>query len=444
LAAYAPLRATSSESVPVEDFAQSAQRKLPRRCVAIVHLLNSIEGGYMQNKKYLIIIAVLAALLMGAVGVIAGMTMQQKMNVSATQEQTVVTEAQPAANEETDVVSAETEETAAENVESEENDTNVENQNTNGEGTEMDGKTPVEAYGALQVQGNRLTDANGNQVQLKGISTHGLSWYPQYVNEDFFRQMRDEWNVDVVRLAMYTAEYNGYCVGDENNKQTLKNVISEGVNHATNLGMYVIIDWHILSDSNPLQNKDEAKKFFAEMAERYQGYDNIIYEICNEPNSGTSWSDIKTYANEVIPVIREKDKDAIILVGTPNWSQFVNEAAADPITGYDNLMYVLHFYADTHRDDLRNTMQEAFNQGLPIFVSEFGICDASGNGAINVEEANKWIDLMNQDGISYCIWNLSNKDESSAFFKTDCNKTSGFTESDLSDEAKWYLDVLKN
>lgn len=411
----------------------------------------------MQNKKYLIIIAVLAALLMGAIGVIVGMTMQQKMNTTSTDTGQVESETGDEAADgvwvdETDVIPPESNEQKAGqdqtvtdgSIGNTQNDTNVNNQNSNTEGTAMNGKTPVEAYGALQVKGNRLMDEKGNPVQLKGVSTHGLSWYPQYVNEDFFRQMRDEWNVEVVRLAMYTAEYNGYCVGDEGNKQTLKNIISEGVNHATNLGMYVIIDWHILSDSNPLQNKEEAKKFFAEMAERYQGYDNVIYEICNEPNSGAGWSDIKTYANEVIPVIRENDKDAIILVGTPNWSQFVNEAAADPITGYDNLMYVLHFYADTHRDDLRNTLQNAYNQGLPIFVSEFGICDASGNGAINVEEANKWIDLMDQNGISYCIWNLSNKDESSAFFKVDCNKSSGFTSEDLSEEALWYLDVLKD
>ncbi len=409
----------------------------------------------MQNKKYWVIIAVLAALLMGAIGVIAGMTIQQKMGAPVNGAGTA--ESGDAAASDQDGASEEnkTEESNEAEAEAEtnnggqgnsrdgsENDTDVNEQKTKAEGAAMNG-TPVERYGALQVKGNRLTDKNGNQVQLKGVSTHGLSWYPQYVNEDFFRQMRDEWNVEVVRLAMYTAEYNGYCVGDENNKQTLKNVMGEGVNHATNLGMYVIIDWHILSDSNPLQNKEEAKKFFAEMAERYQGYDNVIYEICNEPNSGASWNDIKTYANEVIPVIREKDQDALILVGTPNWSQFVNEAAADPITGYDNLMYVLHFYADTHRDDLRNTLQNAYNQGLPIFVSEFGICDASGNGAINVEEANKWIDLMDQNGISYCIWNLSNKDESSAFFKPDCTKSSGFTNEDLSDEALWYLDVLK-
>lgn len=422
----------------------------------------------MQTKKYWIAIAILAALLMGAIGIIVGMVMQQKMNPQTPIEQTEsavtdmsqnaegltenqqVQQLQEQARQQSQQQGQNVQDATGANQQdsgqNQQNDTNVNNTNNqqiNAEGSSMDGKTPVERYGALQVKGNRLTDQNGNQVQLKGISTHGLSWYPQYVNQDFFTQMRDEWNVEIVRLAMYTAEDNGYCVGDEANKQTLKNVISEGVNHATNLGMYVIIDWHILSDSNPLQHKEEAKAFFAEMAGRYQGYDNIIYEICNEPNSGASWSDIKAYANEVIPVIREKDSNAIILVGTPNWSQFVNEAAADPITGYDNLMYVLHFYADTHRDDLRNTLLDAYNKGLPIFVSEFGICDASGNGANNIEEANKWIDLMDQNGISYCIWNLSNKDESSAFFKVDCTKSSGFTAEDLSEEALWYIDVLK-
>ena len=293
----------------------------------------------------------------------------------------------------------------------------------------------------LSVSGNHLTDESGNIVQLKGISTHGIAWFPDYINEEGFRELHEDFGVNVIRLAMYTAEYNGYCTGGD--KEYLKGLIDNGVKYATENDMYVIIDWHILSDSNPLQNKEEAKAFFAEMAECYQGYNNVIYEICNEPNSGASWSDIKAYANEVIPVIREKDQDAIILVGTPNWSQFVNEAAADPVTGYDNIMYVLHFYADTHRDDLRNTMMNAYNQGLPIFVSEFGICDASGNGANNIEEANKWIDLMDQNGISYCIWNLSNKDESSAFFKKDCTKSSGFTTEDLSEEALWYIDVLK-
>lgn len=294
--------------------------------------------------------------------------------------------------------------------------------------------------GSLCVKDARLTDSNGIPVQLKGISTHGLAWFPDYVNRECFRQFKEEWNINVIRLAMYTAESGGYCSGGD--QSALKELIKSGVEYATELGMYVIIDWHILSDSNPNTHKDEAKAFFAEMAELYAGYDNVLYEICNEPNGGTSWSDIKSYAGEIIPVIRSYDSDGIIIVGTPNWSQYVDQAAADPITGYENIMYALHFYAATHTDSLRSTMISAINAGLPIFVTEYGICDASGNGAIDENQANQWISAMNEYGISYVAWNLSNKAETSAILSSSCNKTSGFTVEDLSASGKWLYEML--
>ena len=302
------------------------------------------------------------------------------------------------------------------------------------------GKEYPSTAGALQVNGTQLTDENGVAVQLKGISTHGLAWFPAYVNEDCFRQFREEWNVNVMRLAMYTAENGGYCSGGDQNQ--LKELIHNGVSYATSLDMYVIIDWHILSDNNPNTKKESAKEFFAEMAEKYAGYNNVLYEICNEPNGGTSWSDIKSYAEEVIGVIRSYDEDGIIIVGTPNWSQYVDQAAADPITGYDNIMYALHFYAATHKESLRNTMTAAIDAGLPIFVTEYGICDASGNGAIDENQANQWVSTMNSYGVSYVAWNLSNKGETSAMINSSCNKTSGFTESDLSASGKWLYQML--
>ena len=295
-------------------------------------------------------------------------------------------------------------------------------------------------YGALQVIGTQLCDSNGNAVQLRGISTHGLAWFPDYVNAELFRELHDEWKANVVRLAMYTAEYGGYCSGGDQKK--LKQLISDGVQYATDNDMYVIIDWHILSDGDPNTHKEDAKAFFTEMSEAYSGYDNVLYEICNEPNGGTSWSSIKSYAEEIIPVIRENDEDAVILVGTPNWSQYVDQAAADPITAYSNIMYTLHFYAATHTDGLRSTMAAAIDAGLPVFVSEYGICDASGNGAIDEKQANAWVELMDRYGVSYVAWNLSNKNETSAVFKNSCGKLGGFTQEDLSSSGRWLYDML--
>lgn len=293
---------------------------------------------------------------------------------------------------------------------------------------------------ALKVEGTQLTDTNGSPVQLRGISTHGLAWFPDYVNDDCIRELKENWNADVIRLAMYTAEYGGYCEGGD--QAALKDIIRKGVNAARENGLYVIVDWHILSDYDPNMHADEAIAFFREMTAEFAGNTNVIYEICNEPNGSTSWADIKSYAEKVIPVIRENAPEAVILVGTPNWSQFVDQAAADPIQGYENIMYTLHFYAATHTDWLCSNMKYAVNAGLPVFVSEYGICDASGNGAIDEAQANAWVEAMNELNISYVAWNLSNKDETSAILRPDCAKTSGFTEDDLSASGKWLMNML--
>lgn len=301
--------------------------------------------------------------------------------------------------------------------------------------------TPVSSHGRLSVKGTKIVDCNGNTFQIKGVSTHGIAWYPEYVSKASFKSLRDDWGANTVRLAMYTAEYNGYCTGG--NQTQLKKTIDTGVKAATDLGMYVIIDWHILSDGNPNTYKNQSISFFREMANKYKNNKNVIYEICNEPNGGTSWSQIKSYAQNVIKEIRKIDKNAIILVGTPNWSQDVDTASANKITGYKNIMYTMHFYAGTHQDSYRSKLESAVKAGLPVLVSEFGICDASGSGSLNKTQGNKWITLLNKYSIGYVSWNLSNKNESSALIKSTCSKKSGWALNDLSESGKWLVSTFK-
>lgn len=302
---------------------------------------------------------------------------------------------------------------------------------------EQKGKTPVEIHGKLSVNGTNIVDKNGNKFQLKGVSTHGIAWFPQYVNQAAFTYMRDNWGINAVRLAMYSSQGEGYS-------KDMHNLVSNGVEYAKNAGLYVIIDWHILAQGNPNTGKENAKAFFTEMATKYKDYDNVIYEICNEPNGDVQWDrDVKPYAQEVIPVIRNIDDDAIIVVGTPTWSQDVDIAAKNPITGYSNIMYSLHFYATTHREYLRQKLQTALDSGLPIFVTEFGICDASGNGAIDETEANTWIDYLNQRNISWMCWSLCNKAESASILKSSVGKITDWTEDDLAQTGRWLLQALK-
>ena len=309
------------------------------------------------------------------------------------------------------------------------------------EAPSVDDSTPYGQHGALHVENGKLTDADGNTVQLYGMSTHGIAWFPQYINYDSFRTLRDDWNTNCIRLAMYTAEYGGYCAGGD--KEQLKQLVRDGVSYATELGMYVIVDWHILSDCDPNQNKDEAIAFFREMSEAFADNENVLYEICNEPNSGTSWDSIKSYAEEVIPVIREQKPDAVILVGTPTWSQEIDKAAASPLT-FDNVMYTLHFYAGTHKDDLRNRLETCAQNNLPVFVSEFGMCDASGNGANDFDSTTKWLDLLNKYQISFCCWNLANKDESSSVFKAASTALSDWTDEDFNESGRWIREYFRS
>ena len=290
----------------------------------------------------------------------------------------------------------------------------------------------------LHVECTSLLDKDGKEVQLRGLSTHGMMWYPQYINNDFFKQMHDEWGTNVVRAAMYTEEWGGYCTGG---KAESRNLMKKAIKYATNNDMYVIVDWHILSDGNPNKHTKAAKGFFKWIAQKYGSQSNIIYEICNEPNGGTTWADIKKYANKVIPVIRKYDPDSVI-IGTPTWSQELDKAAADPI-GYENVMYAMHFYAGTHKESLQQTYSTAIAGCLPVFVSEFGICDASGSGAVDKTSANKWIKLLDQNKTSYCMWNISNKAETSAIIKPEVTKTSGFTKSDLTTAGRWFLNRIK-
>ncbi len=306
--------------------------------------------------------------------------------------------------------------------------------------------TPVQQHGALSVSGTQLVDKSGQPFQIHGVSTHGLGWdvgYP-YNNKAAFQTLRDDWGANCVRLAMYTEEYNGYCNG---NKSGMKAQVEKGVAAATELGMYVIIDWHILNDGNPQRHKSEAKEFFREMSSKYKNYSNVIYEICNEPN-GCSWSDIKSYALEVIPVIRANDSDAIIIVGTPTWSQLGSaghtyEPCEDPIRGYSNIMYTFHFYASdpNHNQWLKNKIPTAIDKyKIPVFVTEFGLSEASGNGNVNTQTSSEWLSMCDKYKVSYCAWSLSNKNETSALIKSSCSKTSGWSTSELSTAGNFIRD----
>ncbi len=286
----------------------------------------------------------------------------------------------------------------------------------------------VSENGRLRVDGARLVNERGEAVQLRGMSSHGLQWFPQFASEAAIKATAD-YGANLFRCAMYTAE-GGYT---EN--RAVKDTLVSAVDAAIRQDMYVIIDWHILSDGDPLVHADEAAEFFAEMSKRYGDNPAVLYEICNEPNGNATWSgNVKPYAERIIPVIRE-NSDGIILVGSPMWSQDLHEAAKNPISG-ENIMYTCHFYAGTHTDWLRQRVADC---ALPVFVTEWGTSAADGSGGVFLDEAQKWIDFMNERGISWANWSLCDKNETSAALRPGADVSDGISPDELSESGAFVF-----
>lgn len=292
----------------------------------------------------------------------------------------------------------------------------------------------VSYNGWLKIKNNTLVNENNEKFRLKGISTHGLQWYSKFANKEMMESLKDTFGINLFRIAMYTEE-NGYI-----SNPSLKDKVVEIVEYAKELDMYVIIDWHILSDGDPLKHIEEAKIFFDEMSNKYRDYPNVIYEICNEPNGNVTWdNNIKPYADEIINIIRNNSKNSIIIVGTPTWSQDVDKVINNKIDD-ENTMYALHFYSGTHTEWLRNRAKDALRE-IPLFVSEWGVSDASGNGGIYKDETLKWIEFMNENNLSYAIWSLSDKNESSTLLIPGANEKI-ISDDNLSEAGKFIKNLI--
>ncbi len=313
--------------------------------------------------------------------------------------------------------------------------------------------TPVGKHGKLQLalldeyKAPVIVDANGQKVNLRGASTHGMHWgeMTPYVNKAAFQSLRDEWGVNTVRLVNYVTQ-GGYTQGS---KDKLDKATQNGVSYAKDLGMYAIVDWHVHDSgtADPWSNIDDAKAFFKKYATMYKDYDNVIFEICNEPVN-VKWykdgkKDLYAYAKTITKVIRDCGSNAIIVCGTNTWSQDVDEVAGHTIDD-GNVMYTFHFYAATHKDSLRQKVTKAYNAGIPIFVTEFGTCDASGAGGYDFDSADTWINLLDKYGIPYCNWSLCNKAEAASMLKSSCKKTDGgWVGSDLTRSGTWLVNTYR-
>jgi endoglucanase len=293
--------------------------------------------------------------------------------------------------------------------------------------------TPVQQHGRLRATAHRLCDEHGAEIQLRGMSSHGMQWYPGFMSAKTMAKLRDEWGASVVRLAMYLDE-DGY-MRDLATQQRLRGTIDAAIDVAIQAGMYVVIDWHVHPhddypcSGDPRKYKDFAVEFFQSVAQKYGGFPNIIYEIANEPN-GVEWGQIRPYAEDVINAIRVLDAHNLIIVGTPMWSQNVDVAARDALKA-NNVAYALHFYAATHGEELKQRIDEARGLGQLVFVSEWGTTQAGGSGGVEEGKTRQWIQFLNERKISWINWSLCAKEEDSAALRPNSPVDGGWSDQHL-------------
>jgi endoglucanase len=292
---------------------------------------------------------------------------------------------------------------------------------------------PVKKWGQLQVVGTQLCDQQGKPIVLRGISLGWHNLWPRFYNKKAVKTLKNDWHCSVVRAAMGIMIEDNYLENPSYAMQCMTPVIESAIKQ----NIYVIIDWH-----SHIMKTAEAKQFFGEMARKYGKYPHVIYEIFNEPVED-SWAALKKYSAEVIGEIRKYDPDNVVLVGNPHWDQDIHLVAESPLEGFDNVMYTVHFYAATHGEQLRNRMEEAVKKGIPIFISESGATEATGDGKIDPESEEVWIQLCERLGISWLCWSISDKNESCSMLLPRATATGPWADDVIKEYGKLVKGLLE-
>lgn len=304
----------------------------------------------------------------------------------------------------------------------------------------------IAAHGWLKVEGSTLLDEYGRQMVLRGMSSHGITWYPRFLNGHSMKTLSD-YGANLFRLSMYTTPPGAYLEDPERSLDYLY----MGIESALSQDLYTIVDWHILEDGNPNEYAEEAVAFFNEISKRYANEPGIIYEICNEPNGETDWDDVKKYADRVIPVIRSNSPNSVILVGTPNYCTNFDGVYKDPLE-YPNIMYTMHRYIDIGEPIPCEPSQlpRLKEAGIPVFVSEWGITvgqqaylsqeTTDFSREVYPEAAQPFLDEMEQLGVSWAGWALGNKAEWHSAVSPGCDKLGGWTREDLTVSGRLMFD----
>ncbi|HWU80167.1 MAG TPA: glycoside hydrolase family 5 protein [Caulobacter sp.] len=260
---------------------------------------------------------------------------------------------------------------------------------------------------SLRVQGVCLTNRSG-PIALRGMSLFWSQWGARFFTRETLAWLKTDWGANLVRVPM-GVEPDGYLDHPDEELRKLEAVVSAAIA----LDLYVIIDWH-----SHAPHLDAATSFFRRVGRRYRDAPNVIFELWNEPGPEYEWRrDIQPYHQAVLRGLRAEAPENLVILGTEFYSQRVDHVAALPVDD-KNACYALHFYTASHGEELREKAEAALRAGVPLFASEWGLSESTGDGALDLAEAERWWRFLEGRGISDAGWSIFDKAESSAALRS--------------------------
>jgi len=300
--------------------------------------------------------------------------------------------------------------------------------------------------------GKYLVGDNGEQIKIRGIGTHALLQYKNLHTLEAFKSLR-RLGINAIRICVYLEDYtfmhsdNEKAWGYINKPDETKVEIEKIVDYCEQLGLYVILDWHVYSwgagSGTGIFHQEEATEFFTYFCTKYKDKPFVMYEIANEPHHQTI-EEYLPYITALHTLIHSIVNNPIIIIGTCSedntilWNTLKDN-------NMDDIFISPHAYGGSISVDRYKVLWDV---GFPLFNTEWGNAQASGDGA---REDSRTIALMkyyHEQNIPQSVWKFTDQSMTCAVLKNTGNinaekYANGFDEKDLSAEGTVYFTWFK-
>jgi endoglucanase len=315
--------------------------------------------------------------------------------------------------------------------------------------------TTAPTFSGLRVAGNRLVNAQGQTVVLRGVNRMGLEYMCVQaggladgpVDQASVNGMRTWRNSNAVRVPLNEQCWLG--VGGTPRGATYQQGVENYVNLLTASGMYVILDLHwsapagqLATGQQAMPNTSYSAEFWRSVASRFKGNPMVLFDLFNEPipnnnandstdsaamRSWSCWRDGGASGNcdstlslsvgtsmsgsqvvgmqALVDAVRSTGAQNVIVLGGIQWANTIwsnssrNLWAYRPNDPLGQLVASLHSYDGTWCPDTACFDREVtpIAANMPVIFGEFG----NANGATVLSALMRWADAH---GVGYLAW----------------------------------------